>query len=150
MKSTQDYVHILTLVQWSHAGNWRRGPDSDIVGIYNSKAAAVAKSVTVQTDYGTFDEAINDMFQEDHIDNRMNPPDNGILLKIGGDHCGEGDYCELQLKKLLIVGLQKQQSSKSQGRKNKASNVDEKANGRSPHKKRNKISHSSDDCIIIL
>ena len=144
MKSTQDYVHILTLVQWSHAGNWRRGPDSDIVGIYNSKAAAVAKSVTVQTDYGTFDEAINDMFQEDHIDNRMNPPDNGILLKIGGDHCGEGDYCELQIKKLQIVGLQ-QQSSKSQDDDNKASNVDDSNIKGSHQQKKRKPLYSSDD-----
>ena len=130
LKPNQSHVYVLTLVQYDHSGNWGRGPDIEIIGIYDSKAPAVAKSVTVATPYGTFDEAIKDMFEDAHVDNRMNPPDDGILVKIGDDYVGEGDYCQLEIKKQQVEGLQKQ-ASKVAGRKRKAK-------GRPPQKKKDK------------
>lgn len=38
-------IYILTLEEWDHSGNWGRGSDSTVIGVYNSKEAAVAKSV---------------------------------------------------------------------------------------------------------
>ena len=139
LKPNQSHVYVLTLVQYDHSGNWGRGPDIEIIGIYDSKAAAVAKSVTVATPYGTFDEAIKDMFEDAHVDNRMNPPDDGILVKIGDDYVGEGDYCQLEIKKQQVEGLQKQ-ASKVAGRKRKAK-------GRPPQKKKTK-SYDSDICPL--
>ena len=139
LKPNQSHVYVLTLVQYDHSGNWGRGPDIEIIGIYDSKAPAVAKSVTVATPYGTFDEAIKDMFEDAHVDNRMNPPDDGILVKIGDDYVGEGDYCQLEIKKQQVEGLQKQ-ASKVAGRKRKAK-------GRPPQKKKTK-SYDSDICPL--
>ena len=104
IKATQQSVYILTLEEWDHSGNWGRGPDEKIIGVFDSKTAAVATSVTVDTMYGTFDEAIKEMFQDGHEDNRKNPPDNGILLQIGGgEDIGCGDYARLIMKKKAIL-----------------------------------------------
>ena len=50
----------------------------------------------VDTDYGTFlILRLRKMFQDDHIDNRKNPPDHGCLLQIGQSReSGEGEFCE--------------------------------------------------------
>lgn len=64
----------------------------------------MATSVTVDTIYGTFfDEAIKEMFQDGHEDNRKNSPDNGILLQIGGKDIGCGDYARLIMKYKAIL-----------------------------------------------
>ena len=105
LKSTKQSAYILTLVEWDHSGNWGRGPDENIIGIFDSKAAAVARSVTVDTCYGEWDEAIKDMFPDGHEDNRNNPPDNGTLIQLGGADIGEGDYVRLVITKKDIFSL---------------------------------------------
>jgi len=118
LKSSGSYVYVLTLEAWNHA--CPGGTDPKCVGVFDSKEAAVAKSVTVQMDYGRFDEAIKDMFGEegDYEDNRKNPPDNGVLIQVGNEDVGEGDWCRLVIAKLPIDGLQ--ESSKSSNKKRRA------------------------------
>ena len=65
--------------------------DPKVIGAYATKEAAVAAASTVDTEYGTFDEAIKTMFDEgdfDHKDNRGNPPDDGMLIQIGSAGSG--------------------------------------------------------------
>ncbi len=103
LRSSGNHVYILTLEEVGHDHEpWFR-----TIGIFDSKAAAVAKSVTVNTVWGTFDEAIKDMFsaEYDHKDNRMNPPDDGVLIEVGGEGCGEGDYSRLMIKRQSILSL---------------------------------------------
>ena len=142
LANTQQHVYILTLVSHDHSANWGRGSDIKIIGIFNSKAAAVAKSVTVHTwHHGAFDESLKDMFDGAYVDNRTNPPDNGILWKIGGNDVGEGDYCELQIEKHQIMGLEeKQKTSKVNGNSRKD-------NIRRPHNKKKR--KPSMDIIVI-
>ena len=75
LQSTGSHIYVLSLETTRHDGDGRTA--LEVVGAYNSKAAAVAKSVTVATIYGRFDSAIKDMFSEydgGHADNRENRP----------------------------------------------------------------------------
>mmetsp|Transcript_11947 Transcript_11947/g.22133 ORF Transcript_11947/g.22133 Transcript_11947/m.22133 type:complete len:190 (-) Transcript_11947:279-848(-) len=114
-------VYVLLLSSWNHASP--RGEDPEIIGVFDSKAAAVARASTVGTDYGTFDEAIKEMFlsEYEHEDNRENPPDNGVLMQIGGDDVGEGDFCRLSIKKMPILGIQNSGSKDGGEKKRKRS-----------------------------
>ena len=95
------YVYILTKEGYDHS-NYRRD-EVDIIGIFNSKDAAVAVAGDVDTPYGTFDDAVKDeMFEDCHEDHRDAPPDDGVLLKIGDDDVDEGDHCELIITKTLV------------------------------------------------
>ena len=119
----QQSVYILTLA-WidKNAINFDLSSDDpegdpavEMVGIYNSKAAAVADSVTVCNfwDRRVFDDAIQDwdLDHPDYVDNRMDPPDDGILWKIFYP-CKEKDqYCELRIKKHAIMGLEEKQKA---------------------------------------
>jgi hypothetical protein len=105
VKATKQVVYILTLEERNPSGKWGRGVNTKIIGIFDSKAAAVARSVMVHTAYGSFDEAIKDMLEDDYEDNRKNPPNNGTLMKIGGDESGEGDYARIVIRREKIYGL---------------------------------------------
>ena len=105
VKATKQVVYILTLEERNHGGKWGRGVNTKIIGVFDSKAAAVARSVMVQTAYGSFDEAIKDMLEDDYEDNRKNPPNNGTLMKIGRDDSGEGDFARIVIRREKIYGL---------------------------------------------
>lgn len=139
LKPTKQSIYILTLEEWNHSANWRRDADKTVIGVFDSKAAAVAKSATVDTGWGSFDEAIKDMFRDDyeHVDNRKNPPNNGVLLQVGGRDIGEGDYARLVISKQQVYGLPKKnddqpkkrsasasQSTKTSNKKKKEETID--------------------------
>ena len=96
-------IYVLSLTSVNHA-NYHR-PETSIVGAYDSKWAAAAASTSVDTEYGDFDSAIADMFEDDHVDNRDDPPENGCMIKIGSSDSGEGDYVELTIQKLPLQTL---------------------------------------------
>ena len=56
-------VYILTLTEYNHGKVWHEDPK--VIGAHASKEAAVAAASTVDTSYGTFDEAIKTIFGED-------------------------------------------------------------------------------------
>lgn len=96
--------------------------------------------------YGSFDEAIKDMFSEqegDHIDNRVNPPDDGVLLQVGGEGVGEGDYAKLVIEKRSIVGI-----VESTGRSDKKRKASDNS-GIGNYQQRNQKKSSSEDVIVI-
>ena len=99
--SDNAFVFVLSLIKVHH-GNGHQ-PEHEIVGVYASKAAAVTASGSVETYYGTFDEAIECDYEEDHIDNTEDPPDDGCLLQIGSYDTGEGDYVELNISKFPLI-----------------------------------------------
>jgi hypothetical protein len=109
---------------WDHSGNWGRGPDTSTVGASDSKGAAVAAASNYETNYGLFDAAVDDMFGEegDYLDNRENPPDNGVLMQLGSRDSGEGDYERFSIKMVDIQGLgpQKKKTTKQSSKKTKA------------------------------
>mmetsp|Transcript_44163 Transcript_44163/g.106931 ORF Transcript_44163/g.106931 Transcript_44163/m.106931 type:complete len:148 (+) Transcript_44163:134-577(+) len=113
------FVYVVTLVTVDHAVRYSSSdnPERKIVGVYSTKAAAVSEAGTVDTNsYGPFDEAIKEEdFEDDHVDNRENPPNKGILLQIGDEHSGEGDYVQLHIEKFPIKdGSSTRGSSKNQ------------------------------------
>lgn len=127
------HVYILTLEEIGHDHE----PWFKTIGIFDSKAAAVAKSASVNTVWGTFDEAMKDTFSNedefDNKDNRMNPPDNGVLIQVGGEDYGMGDYSRLVIKKHSILSLvepnQKhthKRTSRVDGRSKQASRIQKK------------------------
>lgn len=123
VKSTGRSVYILIFESWDHSGNYGRGADNDTLGAFDSKEAAVAVATNYQTNYGTFDEAVKDMFGDDYdyVDNRHNPPDNGVLMQLGSEDSGEGDYERFIIKKVDIQGLgPKKKRSTNQSSKKKA------------------------------
>ena len=79
-------------------------PEHSIAGVYASKAEAVAASGSVDTEYGPFDKAIDEMFEEDHEDNREDPPNHGCLLQLGHRDSGEGDIVGLKIDKFPLIG----------------------------------------------
>lgn len=99
-----DCVYILTIEEHNHACE----DSSNVVGLFNTKDAAIAASTKVETAYGSFDSAIKDMFEDDFIDSRKNPPDNGVLLQIGSDETGEGDYSRLLISKFSVQGFKEE------------------------------------------
>ena len=79
LESKGVHVYVLSLEEWNHGAHYGRGEsDTELLGLFDSKEAAVAAATKTSTDYGTFDEAIKDTFCEegDYIDKRENPPDN--------------------------------------------------------------------------
>lgn len=101
LKSTGTEAYLLFLTGWDHRRSWHEEPE--IIGIFDSKAAAVARASTVKCEYGMFDEAIEDYGCEE--DTRDDPPDDGVLIQIGG--AGDFvDFCRLSIKKLHILGFQ--------------------------------------------
>ena len=105
--SCPTHVYVLMLEEWHHG--WRGGwaEDAQVIGVYISKEAAALASGDINTSYGTFNEAIEPggtfCGEFDHEDNRSNPPDDGILIQIGGDGIGEGDYVRLTIQKKLLL-----------------------------------------------
>ena len=104
--SCPTHVYVLILEEWNHG--WGSGQDSKVIGVYISKEAAVLASGDINTSYGTFDKAIEpnrgDFSSEfDHKDYRSNPPDDGILIQLGGDDIGEGDYIRLKIQKMPLL-----------------------------------------------
>ena len=106
--SCPTHVYVLMLEEWHHG--WRGGwvEDAQVIGVYISKEAAALASGDINTSYGTFNEAIDpnrgDFSDEfHHEDNRSNPPDDGILIQLGGKDVGEGDYVRLTIQKNLLL-----------------------------------------------
>ena len=98
-------VYVLLLTECHHAipGD----ADPEVIGVFDTKSAAVARASTVETEYGDFDYAISNVFENpgEYQDNRENPPDNGTLLQVGDDDIGEGDFSRLSIKKMPILSL---------------------------------------------
>jgi len=112
-RGAADMQCVLSLEEWNHGAHYNSGPDTELIGVFDSKAAAVAAAAIKNTNYGRFDEAINSMFVGgEYIDNRENPPDNGVLWKLGGRDIGEGDYIKLLIKKMPVRGLPDQKAAK--------------------------------------
>ena len=105
LQPTSAHIYILTLESNSEDRSWQA--EFNVIGAFDSLNAAVAKSITIETDYGKFDDAINDIFSSkfDHIDNRKNPPEDGILVQLGGNDVGEGGYCRLLITKKPILHI---------------------------------------------
>lgn len=103
--SCPTHVYVLMLEEWHHGwgGGWAE--DAQVIGVYISKEAAALASGDIDTSYGTFNEAIATTFagEFDHEDNRSDPPDDGILIQLGGDGIGEGDYVRLTIQKKLLL-----------------------------------------------
>jgi len=119
IKSTGNAAYLLLQTRRNHA--IMEDEEPIVIGLYDSKAAAVAAASTVRCDYGTFDEAMKDPFGEGgYEDNREDPPDDGILIQVGRDDIGEGDYCCLSIKKLPILGIQEAEAKKDEERKEEA------------------------------
>ena len=107
---------IYTLIHelWDHAGDYER----DILGRFDSKDAAICEANEFRTHNGTFDKAVEDIFgdEDDYIDNRDNPPDNGILMQLGSVNSGEGDYERFIIKKSVARSSNSKDSAKKRGR----------------------------------
>jgi hypothetical protein len=117
LQQTNSHVYLLMREEQNHA---RRGGEAKtLVGVYDSKEAAVAASMDVETGYGTFDSAIADDFKDDHVDNRETPPDDGILIQIGSEDAGEGDLVRLLIERIDVLGLEEESSSKEAPKKGK-------------------------------
>ena len=97
-----EYVYVLSKKSVNHGGY--DDDDNRVVGVYASKAAAVEAAGDVHTSLGTFESAMSDLCENDHEDNRENPPDNGFLLQLGSSETGEGDYIRLDINKFPILG----------------------------------------------
>jgi hypothetical protein len=95
-------VYVVTLEEINH-GNGHE-PETKVVGVFNSKAAAVAHVGSIDTMAGTFDSAVQD-YEDSHEDNRDNPPDNGVLVQLGHGDEGEGDVTRMWIQKLQITGI---------------------------------------------
>jgi hypothetical protein len=80
----------------------------EVMGIYASKEIAARVAGSLDTDsWGTFEEAL-DEFEKNYddatvIDNRLDPPNNGVLLQVGSEDEGEGDYSLLEISRMPIV-----------------------------------------------
>jgi hypothetical protein len=118
------HVYVLTLEKWDHE------LDTEVIGVYSSKEAAVAVSGDVATDYGTFDEAIepdHGTFGEEghHEYNRGNPPDNGFRIQFGGRFVFDGHYTRLYIRKMPLLDISA--AKKSPKTKRKANEKKKKA-----------------------
>mmetsp|Transcript_43182 Transcript_43182/g.73638 ORF Transcript_43182/g.73638 Transcript_43182/m.73638 type:complete len:180 (-) Transcript_43182:38-577(-) len=104
LRPKQHHVYVLSLEEVNHK---LRDIEPISLGVFDSKEAAVAKSITVETNYGTFDEAVKDMFSDsyDYIDNRSDPPDNGILFQLGGED-DYGDLIRVMIHKHSVMSLE--------------------------------------------
>lgn len=101
------HVYVLILKEWHHG--WGGGyKTTKVIGVYISKEAAVLVSGDIETSFGTFNKEIDPERgtfggEFDHIDNRNNPPDDGILVQLGGEDIGAGDYACLKLQKTPLL-----------------------------------------------
>lgn len=95
-------VFVLTLVDIDHGLKYV--PQTEIVGVYRSKEAAAAAAGKVNSKYGPMDAELTDggMFEDNHEDNRDNPPDSGILIQLGSEH--DMDLTTLKIEKFPIQG----------------------------------------------
>lgn len=123
----EKFVYVLTLKSVSQFDDDSEDQDPEIVGVYGSKAAAVAASgeIDCSTSKGTFDEVIDEVIRDGDdddddkdkdndsdedkdddegpfIDNRKNPPDDGCLLKVYNTEYGHGDYDKLIIQKFPV------------------------------------------------
>jgi hypothetical protein len=96
------YVYVLTL---KSVDPYEELDDPvGVVGVYASKAAAVAASGEISTSrWGSFDEMMKDVdFENAVTDNRQNPPSDGTLLKVGDEEHDQGYYEELIIEKFRL------------------------------------------------
>jgi len=93
-------VYVLSLEEHEHSGD---ESEHTMVGVYNSKLAAIAGSSTVELGaFGRIDDAMAQWLEAIWEDNREHPPDDGVLLEF---HVEEGDYARLHIKKMEVLGL---------------------------------------------
>lgn len=114
------HVYVLTRKAHSHAGD---GQEIKIVGIYNSKNAAIASAGDVDADYyASFNEAIasNDPDEEYYEDYRNAAPDSGLLLQFGSEDQGEGDNVQVFIEKTVVLGMPEPSKKKAKPSKTKA------------------------------
>ena len=143
LKATEKYVYILTLEEWSQCRNYYDrdygdGPSVKIIGLFNSKAAAVAKSVTVKTMYGKFDETIKDICKQEgvYVDYRKDPPDDGTLFQIGDEEdFDDGAYARLVISKQNIFGLPQSDNDDDNNNQKKKRATAESQNGENKKQK---------------
>ena len=100
----ESFVYLLIQESIDHGNNHEL--ETEIIGVFDSKAAAVASAESVESiGYGAFDDAIESIFMEDHEDNRDDPPDDGILIQLGHEYSGEGDIERLLIKKFPLKSM---------------------------------------------
>eukprot|EP00977_Amphora_coffeiformis_P003279 scaffold609_cov170-Amphora_coffeaeformis.AAC.33 len=92
LHASGDRVYVLTHEDIDQANHHR--PKTRIIGVYDSRDAAVVASMNVESQYGRFDEAMKELFEVDHEDNRENRPDNGVLIQLGSEGSGKKDIPE--------------------------------------------------------
>lgn len=99
------HVFVLTIVEVNHGNN--HIPETKNVGVFDTKEAAAAIAGKVDTPYGPMESEMADgrMFEDDHEDNRDNPPDCGVLMQLGSEESGEGDYVSLMIEKFPVQGM---------------------------------------------
>jgi hypothetical protein len=98
-------VFVLTLEECEHSWGGHH-VTTQVVGVCNSKEAAVADAGDVDTTgYGLLGKAVSEMDWSGSQDNRDNAPDCGVLLQLGSQDEGEGDYVRLLIKRFSIVGM---------------------------------------------
>ncbi|KAL3937209.1 MAG: hypothetical protein SGBAC_007636 [Bacillariaceae sp.] len=103
--SKPQFAYVLTLFEYNHGfGN---GVEQKVLGVYGSKEVAARDAGTLDTyTLGTFDDALHEYkfnYNGFVLDNRRNPPDDGILLQAGHKDEGEGDHIVLKITKLPFV-----------------------------------------------
>eukprot|EP00934_Nitzschia_sp_Nitz4_P006494 Nitzschia sp. Nitz4//scaffold139_size61406//49965//50339//NITZ4_006466-RA/size61406-processed-gene-0.86-mRNA-1//-1//CDS//3329535870//6484//frame0 len=96
------YVYVLTIKRIYHTGV---PAEQAIVGVYISKESAVHDANNMSFSWGDFDDLIEDCFEEAYVDNRNNPPDNGILMQLGNNDHGQGNSETLFIEKCQLLGL---------------------------------------------
>ena len=104
-KSTRNERNVYVLVHESinHGMNYRVG--KEIVGVFDTKAAAVASSGSIESSFGAFDDVIEELFVENHEDNRDDPPVDGVLIQLGSEDSGEGDIERLLIEKCPLKSM---------------------------------------------
>lgn len=113
-------VYVVTLDEYYHGD--RGNNKVKVIGVYNSKAAAAASLESLESVYdGNVDEALDEANEEERykVDNRRNPPDNGVLAQLGNREEGEGDYCKVLIKKYKVTADPLYDPSKPKNKKKK-------------------------------
>jgi hypothetical protein len=111
------FVYVLSIEDSSHEKNFI--PDSEIVGVYNSKAAALQFASTYVTPESllSFDDMIEEYGEDGMVvDVRKKGsiiPDNGVIMQYGDDHIGASDIVRLLICKNPITGILTPESSSS-------------------------------------
>ena len=102
------HVFALTVSSYCHSDDYK----PKLYGVFISKEDAVASIPSLKTQIGgshTFADVFKEVKGGEEewsvtIDNRSNPPDNGILLKV--EYNGESDNDKVRIQKTLLLRLE--------------------------------------------